>query len=419
MQTLLRAVSQKNIVALRHALHQGASVNQTDAIGWTPLYYAFLHQDQESIALLRRFGAQMNILNHAGYSMLGHVCMSGNETTARCMLRNGVPVNQPNKDGKTPLHLAVIRKNFDPQSILVARLLKRNADPNRVADNGLAPLHYAVMSRDMDTASLLLSYGANPNLYDASGASPLFYACRSKDTAMTLLLLSKGGKLDFQHLAAHFPSDDGLAETTKIFKVLHASPKAWEDSLVEEIRKDPPHLFSLQLLLKHITHQGKKPQALLFTRENALGMQCNPLQFAVLEASDTRVVRLILAANPKLLNVSEPTYGWTPLHLAAMHQKIDTVKLLMQAGARLDLKDNHPTKNKTFDAYIRNPQVQKELQNLCHAKRGKWQSFLDVIGEFFSDFSDMRISADSLGPTPPLHTPNVSRDPFSSTPFLY
>jgi ankyrin repeat protein len=55
------------------------------------------------------------------------------------------------------------------------------------------------------------------------------------------------------------------------------------------------------------------------------------------------IVRILLKSKDSI-NVSDE-YGWTPLHIAAMHNDLDMVKTLIYKGAHLnalDLNSNTP-----------------------------------------------------------------------------
>jgi hypothetical protein len=75
----------------------------------------------------------------------------------------------------TPLFNAIGKNN----KIVVAMLLKYNADPNLSALNGYTPLHKAVNEGYKDVVDLLLSYNANPNsITDKGGFTPLGFAAK-------------------------------------------------------------------------------------------------------------------------------------------------------------------------------------------------------------------------------------------------
>ncbi|XP_061839859.1 cyclin-dependent kinase 4 inhibitor B [Nerophis lumbriciformis] len=98
----------------------------------------------------------------------------GNTAEVERLLRAGADVNAANRLGHTALQAMMMG------STAVARLLlDRDADPN-VADprTGTTPLHDAARTGFVDTARLLVSFGADPQARDR-------WNCRPVDVART------------------------------------------------------------------------------------------------------------------------------------------------------------------------------------------------------------------------------------------
>lgn len=78
------------------------------------------------------------------------------------------------KDGLTPLHWAVNKKN----TAMVNFLLEKGASPDVRSDKGNTPLHTAVYEEDLDMVKSLLEKGASPNMQNSKGNTPLHWAMR-------------------------------------------------------------------------------------------------------------------------------------------------------------------------------------------------------------------------------------------------
>ena len=95
-------------------------------------------------------------------------------------------VNQADKAGSTPLHVAL---SAGARSIAMA-LLEAGADPNSRTEDGFCPLLLAAQEGDVQLCSALLARGADPNARDAfSGNSALHVALESGRLDLVVLLL--------------------------------------------------------------------------------------------------------------------------------------------------------------------------------------------------------------------------------------
>jgi uncharacterized protein len=89
------------------------------------------------------------------------------------LIEAGAPVNQPDRRGMLPLHIA--SEMGDPE--YVHRLLAAGADPLAMFGQGYTALHLAAKA---ETSRLLIARGASANARLGDGATPLHFA-RSAD----------------------------------------------------------------------------------------------------------------------------------------------------------------------------------------------------------------------------------------------
>lgn len=94
-------------------------------------------------------------------SPLAEAMRAGSLESARLLMRAGADPNRPDRDGKTPLILAVL----GGQDALVEELLGNEADPNgRNAEDGTTPLMWAANTGRKSYVDLLLERGADAGL---------------------------------------------------------------------------------------------------------------------------------------------------------------------------------------------------------------------------------------------------------------
>lgn len=182
--------------------------------------------------------------------------------------------------------------------------LAKGADINAVNENKWTALMYAIQWDNLNLAQFLLSQGANPNLKDMYEATPLMITCMSaRSEPMIKLLVESGADVNAKNMynwtPLHFCADGGTGE-----------------SFVRNIK----------LLLD----KGADINALTDTGET-------PLLKAVHFPSNLEIVTLLLKRGADVNRQSYPdSFGYAPLHDAAIYSSHDMVKLLLDNGANVN-----------------------------------------------------------------------------------
>jgi len=211
-----------------------------------------------------------------GLTALTFAAREGDIASARKLLDAGADINQTTEYGWTPLLTAVNNRNYQ----LAKLLLDRGANPNLANKGGWTPLYLAVDNRnieggdypvpkpDLDHLELieaLLVKGADPNLrvkdntltrtiftmqwFFEDGATPFIRAAQSSDTDLMALLLKHGA--DPKAVTAN--GDSALTVSGGI---------GWVDGVTYE--RSPAHnLAAVKMLLdlgldpNHANHEGR------------------------------------------------------------------------------------------------------------------------------------------------------------------
>lgn len=131
--------------------------------------------------------AEIAILSKSYYNMY-----SQDLSFVKKLVQKGADVNIANKDGVTPLQMAVEMQNHE----LIDLLISAKADPNMHDKHSNSPLSIALKQiskgHDATILSKLLEAGANPNISDQNGWTPLHYAVEKRDVALVAKMLEKG-----------------------------------------------------------------------------------------------------------------------------------------------------------------------------------------------------------------------------------
>lgn len=312
--------------AVAMLLNHGADANKTNATGQTALMWAASQRNSGAVQVLIEHKADLSIKTHAapppkpmdtifsapfpvgGMTALLFAARQNDLKSASLLIAAGADVKESAQDGTSPILVAILNGHY----ALANFLLEKGADPNAVDGKGRAALYAAVDMRnlewstrpappekdtmtELDLIKALIAHGASPNTrltkkiplrgqpsFDGRwanmiGATPFWRAAQSDDVTVMRLLVEKG-------------ADPLLATTDHTTPLMVAAGVGWSDG-------------------QSHGSQSEAPEALKLCLE--WGGDVN-------------------AAND---------VGYTALHGAAFRGANEVVKLLVEKGAKMDVKN--------------------------------------------------------------------------------
>lgn len=233
-----------------------------------------------------------------------------------------------------PLHIAASEGN----SNIVLMLLDYGASIDCVDGRHATPLHHAASNGQTAMVKLLLDSGANPNAVNFELESPCMAAALYDQIDSIQALLRGGADIQLRNCygqnALHLAASSG---SKNVFVFLLNTPTG--HSLGAE------DILGISFLDEAISCRSSFPMTLLLNL--ALPVEAyesrtgNTLSIAVScrSATDVRQLlrRLPTGLLPRLLNHPH-LFGTTPLHTAAVLAKLDTINLLLDTGAQLEVE---------------------------------------------------------------------------------
>jgi len=210
---------------------------------------------------------------------------AGDREAARSLLSQRVGVNEADADGATALHWAAHRDDLETADLL----LRAGANPDAANDYGVTSLALACVNRSAAMVEKLLAAGANPNAAKVTGETVLMTCSRTGSAQAVRALLARGADPN---------ASEARGGQTALMWALAGKHTAVAGLLIE---------------------RGANVNARSKTRSG--------LEIAV---------RYGTGGVADQLPFREPRGGFTPLLFAAQQGDMESVRMLLAAGANIN-----------------------------------------------------------------------------------
>lgn len=113
------AASQSNRDVIKFLIKNGASIELHDANHDTPILLAAAHTNWQAVQLLAQYHANVNAQDYKGNTALHYVVSYGREgdphknNAIECLIKNGANLSLKNRQGLTPIQIAINNKQHD------------------------------------------------------------------------------------------------------------------------------------------------------------------------------------------------------------------------------------------------------------------------------------------------------------------
>lgn len=350
-QTLLEAAREGAPGVALKLVEQGADVRAAQSDGTTALHWAAHSGDIELARRLVKAGADVNARNDYGSSPLQEAALRGDAAFLSLLLKAGAHVESPNDEGETALMTVARTGNVDAAKVLI----KARADVNAVESwRGQTALMWAAAQRNPEMVRLLLKSGAKPDAVSAlrewerkvtaeprrqwrppGGWTALLLAAREGCAACAAELVKGKADLDFTDPENISPLLMAVLnarfDTAKVLIEAGADVNRWD------VWGRAPLYSAIDF---NTTPRGGRP-------DRPSNDVATPLEIArlLIDRGANLNMQLKLFPPYRLLGPdrggdSVLTTGSTPLARAAKACDVPATKMLLDAGAMVDLPNS-------------------------------------------------------------------------------
>jgi len=333
------AVATGNVNLLRLLLAHDLDANIADQFGVSLLAHAIRRADYNVIETLLQHGANANAAFAPDISYLAHAARTGDSKLAELLLDYGADMNATGRDGISPLALAVDEGRPDVTRLL----LKRGAILPPARPGAPSLLQRAAEHDDVGTVRVLLEHGGDVEASFPNGGRLIEYAVNTDKVALVRLLLAHGAEADgslvpalrrghteiLSELLAGGASVDGLIDDQPAIEwaVRNASPEVV--GVLLDHGADPEILGREGQSMLALAVALDRPEVVAVLADHGADIDRrveSPALDAFADLFGTRYARFYLTKDR----------GLTPLMLAVLRVRHDTVRVLLERNARLD-----------------------------------------------------------------------------------
>ena len=206
---------------VRHLLSHGADVNKRNQDGNTCIMVACWNGHLGTFSLLRTAGANVDVKDNQGFSMIHCATAANNLTLLHELLptANTAEVNAKTSEGITALMLACEKNHPD----VVLLLLQKGAFADEKSDKGLTAAHFCALSNDIASLHHLIDYKADLTIATDRGSTALMLACAKGYVSIVTALLRNTSKSKFKNEISSAFKLRGLAGQPGCLGLLAAS----------------------------------------------------------------------------------------------------------------------------------------------------------------------------------------------------
>ena len=312
------------LTIIKALIAKGADINAPDSNKRSALQKASMKGDKELVAYLLDHGADINHIDDNDWTSTVLAANFGFAEIVQLLIDRGADPQHSAFDGCTPLHACWAHAET------THTLLKNGVDVNKVMNGHLTPLHIAASRGSSEVVKMILSYNPDLEVTTSSGDSALMCAAHYGETEVIRLLLEAGANINHQTNSKRFALQYAVEMNMEIMlrTLMEYNP---EVDLIGHFGQTALHCLnsdSSVTIIKILVNGGADLNIRDVDQDTPI---CNAVWSSKIEVLE------YLAKKAKLDIVGGARGG--PLHIACLRSQLRPVKVLVDAGADVNLLD--------------------------------------------------------------------------------
>ncbi|WP_353285322.1 ankyrin repeat domain-containing protein [Wolbachia endosymbiont (group A) of Beris morrisii] len=313
----------------------------------------------------------VNATDKYGCTLLHWAALKGHSDIAKFLVDKEANVNAKDILGRTPMHFAVMNNHKDIQDVygrgytyttaesnyeeVIQLFLMRGASINEADKNGETPLHLASWGGHLDTLQHLINNGANISTKDSSGKTPLDIArdkghnnlvqyLQQTQSSLNreLLTVVQGGDLDkvkdFIGKGASLDAKDEYGRTSLYWASWNGNLDAvkyliGKGASIHAEDKDGKTPLDIAIDQKH-------DSVAVYLQQTQLGL--NKQLLVAVRGNDFNKVKDLVSKGASV--DTKDSDGWTLLHHTARRGYLEVAEFLIEKGADINAEDKYGKK---------------------------------------------------------------------------
>jgi uncharacterized protein len=304
-----------------------ALVISAPALAASDVADAVMQQNSARLHGLLGKSADVNAAQADGTTALHWAAYHADPATVKQLLAAGANPSAHTDTGITPLTLGCEAGNAE----VVKLLLDAGADANQTLSHGETPLMMAARTGSVGVMNELLAHGAEVDARESlRGTTPLMWAAANRNTAAVRLLISKGADIDAHSGVIRPGRMPYLADPSRDRIQEFIDGRGQGGTVVKDDRPDGAQRLATERE-KAKAALARFPFSIPVARRGAKQFGgLTPLIFAT-KQGDLETVKVLLKAGAKVNETSE--YGWTALLDATQNRFYQVGAYLLDHGA--------------------------------------------------------------------------------------